>query len=531
MVTSGSTQTVTLTGTGLGVPLLTPTPTSLTFIQTVTTTSAAQSFSLEGDYLTAPSTVVTVAAPYQVSKDGSTNWGTSVSYTSSDFPPAGTATLNVYVRITPTVVAAGGVNNGAATITSTGATTQTVTLNGTGVALPVITPSTATVAFGNQSIAVASAGSTFSLTATNTTASTTLTTAAPFGLSKTSAGPYATSISYSPTEMATAQTVYVNFAPTTTTAFTGSISIATTNATSQTVALTGTGIPPPNVAPTLNPISNVTFCYTNAQQTIALSGISPGPETTQLVTVAASSNNPSLFSQLGILPLTATTAQLNYTIANGASGTATVTVTVHDNGGTANGGVDTYTQSFTVTVNPQAVVNITASNGGAALERGQTVTLTATGGTSYAWTANGDIVGALNGPSVTVRPGTLSGSPAKPSVAPFTYTVTATNASGCTTTQSYTVNTFNATKLVTSNIITPNGDGINDTWVIINIELYPDNVVKVFDKSGKIVFTQSGYLNTWDGTYNGAPLTQGTYTYVVDLGSGTKYSGYISIVR
>jgi len=87
------------------------------------------------------------------------------------------------------------------------------------------------------------------------------------------------------------------------------------------------------------------------------------------------------------------------------------------------------------------------------------------------------------------------------------------------------------TPLVIVNTFTPNGDGINDTWVILNIDLYPLNTVKVLDKTGKIVFTKSGYLNDWNGYYNGAPLPQGTYYYVVDLGTGSPYSGYISVVR
>jgi len=276
----------------------------------------------------------------------------------------------------------------------------------------------------------------------------------------------------------------------------------------------------------------VPVCYTTTQQTIALSGISPTESTQSIVSVSVSSNNPGLFSQLGILPLTATTAQLNYTIAQNASGTAAVTVTVKDNGGTANGGIDTYTRTFNITVNALPTITITPSVAGV-IEKGSTIQLTATGGVRYTWAASSpaDTVSGSNTATLTVRPGSLSaGSPAK---GPYVYTVTAYNASGCSTTQTYTItNTYTPVKLVTSNIITPNGDGINDTWVILNIELYPTSSVKVFDKAGKIVFAQSHYLNTWNGYgLNGAPLTQGTYYYVVDLGGGTKYSGYISLVR
>ena len=52
-------------------------------------------------------------------------------------------------------------------------------------------------------------------------------------------------------------------------------------------------------------------------------------------------------------PAVAANGTLTYTPAANASGTATITVQSHDNGGTANGGVDVSTaQTFTITVTP-----------------------------------------------------------------------------------------------------------------------------------------------------------------------------------
>ncbi len=45
-------------------------------------------------------------------------------------------------------------------------------------------------------------------------------------------------------------------------------------------------------------------------------------------------------------------------------------------------------------------------------------------------------------------------------------------------------------KVEANNILSPNGDGINDIWVVKNIAFYPDNVVTVYDRAGKIVFTK-----------------------------------------
>ncbi len=72
----------------------------------------------------------------------------------------------------------------------------------------------------------------------------------------------------------------------------------------------------------------------------------------------------------------------------------------------------------------------------------------------------------------------------------------------------------------------PNGDGVNDGWTIKNIELYPNNRVSVYNRSGKLVFRQRSYQNTWDGVSNqatgGARLPVGPYVFVIDLGDGTE---------
>lgn len=87
--------------------------------------------------------------------------------------------------------------------------------------------------------------------------------------------------------------------------------------------------------------------------------------------------------------------------------------------------------------------------------------------------------------------------------------------------------------LAANNVITPNDDGRNDIWVIKNIDQYPNNTVKVFDKYGHVVYSKHGYTNDWGGTYNNGPLSQGTYYYIVDFGAGSGliFTGFITIVR
>ncbi|MDN5284873.1 MAG: hypothetical protein JWR38_1147 [Mucilaginibacter sp.] len=86
--------------------------------------------------------------------------------------------------------------------------------------------------------------------------------------------------------------------------------------------------------------------------------------------------------------------------------------------------------------------------------------------------------------------------------------------------------------IVASNILTPNGDGKNDTWVIADIQLYPNNTVTVFDQGGRTVYTKHGYTNDWNGNYGGSPLTEGTYYYIIDLGlQQRKFKGFITIIH
>ena len=83
-----------------------------------------------------------------------------------------------------------------------------------------------------------------------------------------------------------------------------------------------------------------------------------------------------------------------------------------------------------------------------------------------------------------------------------------------------------------TNLLSPNGDGKNDYWIVKDIEKFPDNEVTVFDRAGRTVYTKKGYSNDWGGTLRGAPLSEDTYYYIIDLGMGKpKVKGFITIVR
>lgn len=85
---------------------------------------------------------------------------------------------------------------------------------------------------------------------------------------------------------------------------------------------------------------------------------------------------------------------------------------------------------------------------------------------------------------------------------------------------------------------TPNGDGVNDTWMLPGIENYPDAEVKIYNRQGAIVFEASGaaFAKTgWDGKFDGKDLPVASYYYVIDLKdeslSTRVRQGVVSVIR
>ena len=75
----------------------------------------------------------------------------------------------------------------------------------------------------------------------------------------------------------------------------------------------------------------------------------------------------------------------------------------------------------------------------------------------------------------------------------------------------------------------PNGDGINDYFVIDGIENFPNNSMEIYNRWGNNVFKSKHYKNDWAGTWGTEKLPDGTYFYIFDDGEGNTFSGYIQI--
>jgi gliding motility-associated-like protein len=117
-----------------------------------------------------------------------------------------------------------------------------------------------------------------------------------------------------------------------------------------------------------------------------------------------------------------------------------------------------------------------------------------------------------------------------------TYTLTAVdNATGCTGSDNVTVTVIPYCMKV-MNAFTPNGDGINDRWIVTTADVCASNVnVSVFNRYGQLVYNNKNYVNNWDGTANGKPIPDGTYYYMIKFtlisGKVGELKGDVTILR
>lgn len=91
-------------------------------------------------------------------------------------------------------------------------------------------------------------------------------------------------------------------------------------------------------------------------------------------------------------------------------------------------------------------------------------------------------------------------------------------------------------------LLTPNSDGLNDTWSITGLENFPNTTVQIFNRWGTEVYASNDYQNDWDGTsqsslnVGGNQLPESSYFYILTLGGdssndlfGKVFKGYIYI--
>jgi len=273
-----------------------------------------------------------------------------------------------------------------------------------------------------------------------------------------------------------------------------------------------------NEAPAMDVIGDETVCSTTEPLKIPIKGLSAGPEKGQTYTLSIVADQ-DYFTALSIEPGKDGKATIHYSLTPEAGGVSHLKVMVKDNGGNLHGGVDSLVRDFTLTVNKLPTITISSDNGDK-LSKGILSHLTAIGAQSYQWASGPGIQSGWNEATLAIRPQQDA-----------TYSVTGTSAEGCSTKKDFTVQVITDYKLICNNIVSPNGDGKNDTWIIQNIDSYINNEVKIFDRSGRMIYHKKSYDNQWNGTLNGGPLNKGTYYYIFIVDGGKKvFKGFIELL-
>ncbi len=107
---------------------------------------------------------------------------------------------------------------------------------------------------------------------------------------------------------------------------------------------------------------------------------------------------------------------------------------------------------------------------------------------------------------------------------PGIHTIYVRSAEGCIASQQFAV-------FFIPTMFTPNGDGINDTWNIPGLEIYPESNVNIYDRNGRLVY--QSVLNShviWNGFFmNGQKAPTQDYWYVINVSDGRQFTGHVTV--
>lgn len=113
----------------------------------------------------------------------------------------------------------------------------------------------------------------------------------------------------------------------------------------------------------------------------------------------------------------------------------------------------------------------------------------------------------------------------------ITYTLHAESISGClSSTDDIFVKVY--PKIIIPNSFTPNGDGINDTWIIPATEAFQNTKVRIVNRTGGLLYQSNGVYKPWDGKFQGKDLPVGTYYYTIYFNEDFEmFSGWVFLTR
>lgn len=201
--------------------------------------------------------------------------------------------------------------------------------------------------------------------------------------------------------------------------------------------------------------------------------------------------------------------------------TSTTTYTVQ---GSTVFGCQTALEQIEVTVE-QAIDNVSFDiNPGTTINEGETVQILVNGNniTNFSWTPiNENTNTVIDNPSTTT-----------------TYLVTLSNNPCPILVDSITivVNVLENIVVVTPDAISPNGDGLNDVFRIVNFEDFESYNLKIYNRWGDLMHEETAFGASWDGKFKGQLQNLDTYIYYIDAKPmngkpNVQTSGSVTVLR
>ena len=165
------------------------------------------------------------------------------------------------------------------------------------------------------------------------------------------------------------------------------------------------------------------------------------------------------------------------------------------------------TATLTITINDFASVLISSGCNGLDFELSASLITNAT----YEWyDFNGNFIGSDSSVIITTE---------------GTYEVQV-NLNGCVTSEFITINNIFCS---IPKGVSPNGDGLNDSWDLSNFDI---DKVEIFNRYGTEVYSKRDYTNEWNGrSNNGNELPTATYYYVIFFKNNTTKTGWVYLNR
>ncbi|MEO8768574.1 MAG: T9SS type B sorting domain-containing protein [Ferruginibacter sp.] len=288
-------------------------------------------------------------------------------------------------------------------------------------------------------------------------------------------------------------------------------------------------------------------CFTSTNALSNSLTIQSNPPLSPSVTIAANPGNTVCPATIVVFTATASntgTGTINYDFEVNGTGVQNSSSNVYSST-VSNGDMITCVISLTgsvtcltsvTAISNSITMSIDANSGNVQVNAGTNVTISA--GETVQLNGIGDAGTYLWSPSTGLSATNILNPIASPIVT-TTYTLTITNDYGCSASDDVNVlvkDIINTGCTLEPRIaFTPNGDGINDKWIVWEGSCSISTSVTVIDRYGLLVFQSQQYQNDWQGTYKGKTLPDGTYYFTVEYklpnGKIIKKRNNVTILR